>query len=222
MNLTNFSCEMICRPVRVGEESFDLWTAENPDALLAALAEKSSDHPDVVDERLPYWSEVWPSARVLAEAILSAGSLPPGPWLELGCGPGLPGLAASRRGVQGIWSDYMPEALSLAVLNAETAGILSPSTRLLDWRNPPNDLRVPWILAADVAYEDRNFLPLLQCFNALLVPGGTVWLAEPGRSVAKTFFDMLSTENWVIEAGLQIGEVSVWCLHRRQPDSFNE
>ncbi len=215
MHPPDFPCEMTCTPLRIGEESFKLWTAKNPDRLLEALAEKSPDHPDVVDERLPYWAELWPSARVLAEAILTAEVLPAGPWLELGCGPGLPGLAAGRRNRPGIWSDYMPEALSLAGWNAETAGITPPVTRLLDWRSPPDDLHVPWILAADVAYEERNFLPLLECFDHLLLPEGEIWLGEPGRPVAKTFFEMLSTENWRRDRVLRVGEVSVWRLRRK-------
>ncbi|MCH8527056.1 MAG: protein N-lysine methyltransferase family protein [Kiritimatiellae bacterium] len=207
---------MISTTVRVGSESFALWTAKHPDRLLEALAEKAPDHPDVLDERLPYWAELWPSARVLAEAVLTVDSRPEGPWLELGCGPGLPGLAACRRGSRGIWSDYMPEALTLAAWNAQCAGIDSPATQLIDWRNPPDALRVSWILAADVAYEERNFLPLLESFNRLLAPGGEVWLSEPGRPVAKTFFDMLSTEDWLRKNILQVGEVSVWRLQRKK------
>jgi predicted nicotinamide N-methyase len=214
MNPPDFPCEMISAPVRIGSESFTLWTAKNPDRLLEALAEKAPDHPDVLDERLPYWAELWPSARILAEAILTETSRPEGRWLELGCGPGLPGLAAFRRGHPGIWSDYMPEALTLAAWNARCAGIVSPATRLIDWRNPPDDLRVPWILAADVAYEERNFLPLLESFGRLLTPGGEVWLGEPGRPVAETFFEMLSTEGWHREKLLTVGEVSVWRLKR--------
>lgn len=215
MSSPEFPCEMICQSLRIGSESFRLWTAKNPDTLLDALADKEADHPDVVDERLPYWAELWPSARVLAEAVMTAVHLPPAPWLELGCGPGLPGLAASRRGLEGLWSDYMPEALRLAAHNAETGGINAPATRLIDWRSPPDDLNVPWILAADVAYEERNFLPLLECFETLLAPGGEIWLAEPGRPVARTFFNMLSTENWSRKKQVQIGDVSVWRLTKK-------
>lgn len=214
MHPPSFPCKMIQHEVLIATESFALWTAESLDDLLEALADKPADHPDVVDERLPYWAELWPSARALAEQILTADSLPQGPWLELGCGPGLPGLAASRRGIDGIWSDYIREALDLARWNATTEGISSPQTRLLDWRNPLDSLRVPWILAADVAYEERNFLPLLTCFASLLTSDGEVWLSEPGRPVAKTFFDMLSTENWTRSKKLQVGEVTVWCLKR--------
>lgn len=211
----DFACEMHAEEVRIGGETFTLWTAKDPELLLEALAAKAPDHPDVLDERMPYWAELWPSARVLAEAILTQPSLPGVPWLELGCGPGLPGLAAHRRGCRGIWSDYLPEALSLAAWNAHGSGIASPATRLIDWRSPPEDLRVPWILAADVAYEERNFLPLLESFDGLLAPGGEVWLGEPGRPIAQTFFDMLSTEGWERESLLQIGEVTVWRLRRR-------
>lgn len=216
MNDPEFPCEMQCREVRIGQELFTIRTAKSLDPLLEALAEKAADHPDVVDERLPYWAELWPSARVMAEAILTSQSLPPGPWLELGCGPGLPGLAASRRGRSGIWSDYMPEALQLSAWNARCNGIAHPQTRLLDWRAPPADLRVPWILAADVAYEARNFPPLLACLDTLLMPEGEFWLGEPGRPVAQRFFEQLRASGWTTEPTLQIGEVRVWRIRRHR------
>ena len=50
-----------------------------------------------VDERLPYWADLWPSARVLAERLLGmegAGRT----LLELGCGAGLASVAAALAG----------------------------------------------------------------------------------------------------------------------------
>jgi predicted nicotinamide N-methyase len=214
MEHSGFSCELVLLPIRIASEPFSVWTVKNPEMLLDTLAQKPSDHPDVLDERMPYWAELWPSARVLAEAIVTADTLPECDWLELGCGPGLPGLAASRKGRKGIWSDYIPEALRLAGLNAQTEGVKEPVTRLIDWRDPPADLNVSWILAADVAYEERNFQPLLQTFDTLLAQGGEVWLAEPGRPVAKVFFDMLAAESWRRRSLVKIGEVTVWCLRR--------
>lgn len=217
MSSFSFPCELNATPVQIGEASFSIWVAKEPERLLDELASRDPGDLDVKDERLPYWAELWPSARALAEAILTTDSLPAAPWLELGCGPGLPGVAARRRGLEGIWSDYMPEALALAALNAETEGCQTPSTLQIDWREPPDDLQVPWILAADVAYEARNFLPLLESFETLLQPNGEIWLSEPGRPVARRFFGMLSAEGWQRETILRLGEVTVWRL--RKPSS---
>jgi len=205
-------CPMRLREIRLGGHALPLWTACDLDPLLEALAQKPAHHPDVVDERLPYWAELWPSSRVLAESILGAEVLPVGPWLELGCGPGLAGLAATRRGREGIWSDYMEEALWLAELNALTLGCLNPQTLRLDWRHPPASPRVPWILAADVAYERRNFDPLLACFAELLLPGGEIWFGEPGRPVAKEFIANLPECGWEAEPLLRMDTVTVYRL----------
>ncbi|MEM9260053.1 MAG: hypothetical protein AAGA62_10425, partial [Bacteroidota bacterium] len=43
------------------------------------------------------------------------------------------------------------------------------------------------VLAADVAYEARNFTPLYHCIRTLLRPGGECWLSEPGRPIAQRF-----------------------------------
>jgi len=193
---------------------FPFWTAVSADPLLDRLTAQADEHPDVVDERMPYWAELWPSARVLAEAILGAENLPDGPWLELGCGPGLAGLAARMRGRPGLWTDYAAEALWLAELNARDNGFADPQTRLLDWREPPADLRVPWILASDVAYEIRHFAPLRNCWDRLLAPGGEIWLGEPGRPIARAFFESFGPAGWRTEERLRVGEVAILRLTR--------
>lgn len=212
-------CPMREQRIDAGGQTFRLWSACDLDPLLDSLSNKPPDDPEVVDERLPYWAEVWPSARLLAEAVMSL-PLPTrsGPWLELGCGPGLAGIAASKRGVPGIWSDYMKEALWLAELNAINAGQENPGVLQLDWREPPGDLRVPWILASDVAYEERNFPPLLDSFEALLLPGGEIWFAEPGRPVARIFMAELAEAAWERHAILQEARITVWRLRRAKAD----
>jgi len=194
-------CPMRHQTVETGKETLTIWTACDVDPLLEELSHRPQDDPDVTDERMPYWAEIWPSAVSLAVTILERReSLPPEPWLELGCGTGLAGVAAARAGRRGLCTDYMREALWLAELNAcENRAAEQMDFRRLDWREPPADLQVPWILAADIAYEDRNFQPLIDCFNRVLSPGGEIWLSEPGRAIAKPFFSALETTGWVVE-----------------------
>src|ERR1700693_4992372 len=57
------------------------------------------DHPYVhtafaQDEYMPYWADLWPAARMLAKVILREKWTPGIEALELGCGLGLPGIAA--------------------------------------------------------------------------------------------------------------------------------
>src|SRR5437762_5099008 len=90
-------------------------------------SDKLLDHPAVraafaADEYMPYWADLWPAARMLAKAILRE------PWsdglhaLEVGCGLGLPGIAALARGLRVTFSDYDATALHFAALNSRLNG----------------------------------------------------------------------------------------------------
>jgi predicted nicotinamide N-methyase len=149
------------------------------------LPESAEDLIDVSDfnedERLPYWAELWPSARALARHLLDEAA-PEGRAIELGCGVALPSLALCWRDVPVIASDYYEEALGFARLNAERNGIRSPETLLLDWRTRPEGLgRFELVIAADVVYERRNAEALAGLLPALVAPGGRVLIADPGR-----------------------------------------
>ncbi|MEO1743353.1 MAG: methyltransferase domain-containing protein, partial [Cyanobacteria bacterium J06629_9] len=129
------------------------------------------DHPSThaafeSDEYLPYWANLWPSAQMLAEAILLADQLPP-VAIEIGCGLGLSGLAALSRGCQVTFSDYDATALQFAAQNARQNGFTQFEIVQMDWRHPPEGLQVPWILAADVIYESRQVLPVVQLINQI-------------------------------------------------------
>ena len=176
-----------CVEARVGDHGYKLWHLPNVDALLDELVAKGADHPDVRDEKLPYWAEIWPSSKALAATLLRDPSLCAGRRVvELGCGPGLAGLVALQQGADVLFTDWMPEALELAALNVRENLGQPARVRLVDWRDPPADLRAEVLLASDCTYEARFFADLYQCFARLLEPGGRVLLAEPGQSLATT------------------------------------
>ena len=54
------------------------------------------------------------------------------------------------------------------------------------------------VLAADVLYEGRFLVPVARALGALLAPGGSALVAEPGREVAAPFFDMLRDDGWQV------------------------
>lgn len=191
-------CPMSCKTHVLHKRDVRIWTACDLDPLLEELERKPDDDPAIIDEQMPYWAELWPAGLALATCILDPRhSRPPGPWLELGCGPGMAGIAAALSGSPGVCTDYQQEAIWLAELNAIENGIDNLSASLLDWRRPPGDQTYPWILASDITYEERNFQPLLDCFETLLAPGGEIWFAEPGRSIAKPFYDQLFENGWM-------------------------
>src|SRR5438552_17234871 len=105
--------------VILGAATFLIDRPTNSDDLL--------DHPAIRaafdrDEYMPYWADLWPSARMLAKAIL-AETWPAGlTALAVGCGLGLPGIAALARGLRVIFSDYDVTAVRFAAPNARVHG----------------------------------------------------------------------------------------------------
>src|SRR5437762_3813775 len=90
-------------------------------------SDKLLDHPAIrsafaADEYMPYWADLWPAARMLAKAILRERWEPGRTALEVGCGLGLPGIAALSQGLHVLFSDYDATALRFAADNARLNG----------------------------------------------------------------------------------------------------
>ena len=155
----------------------------------------------VRDDRLPYWADLWPSSRILADYLLQterAHAHParrPPSLLELGCGLGLVTMAAMRSGYEVLATDYYEDALRFTRANAGRALGREPETRHVDWRNFPADLqRFDRIVAADVLYE-KTYPPLLSAAIArVLAPGGEAIIADPGRIAAPDFLAGLAAD----------------------------
>jgi predicted nicotinamide N-methyase len=140
------------------------------------------------EEFLPYWAELWPSALALAR-VVGARALHGARTLELGCGLGLPSLAAAAAGGRVLATDWSAESVAMTARNAARNG-LAVETLRCSWTEPAPLLeRGPWdlVLASDVLYERRNGEALLPLLPRLLAPRGEVWLAEPGRPPAADF-----------------------------------
>jgi predicted nicotinamide N-methyase len=167
----------------VGVAGRDL-TLLRPRSAESLLDEHAFEH----DEFLPYWAELWPSSVALAR-VVGARALRGARTLELGCGLGLPSLAAAVAGGRVLATDWSSESVAMTARNAERNG-LAVETLRCSWTEPePLLARAPWdlVLASDVLYERRNGEALLPLLPRLLAPRGEVWLAEPGRVPAKSF-----------------------------------
>jgi predicted nicotinamide N-methyase len=173
-----------------------------PRSAEALLSEEAFER----EEFLPYWAEVWSSGVALAETVAEqdvAGAR----VLELGCGLGLPSLAAALGDAVVVATDWSPDALAVLRLNADRHG-LTIETALVDWADPAQlAARAPWdlVLAADVLYERRNADQLLELLPQL---GNAVLFADPGRPHAKTFVDR-AAERWAIDEVARRGAVVV-------------
>ncbi len=150
------------------------------------------------DERLPYWADIWPSGRVLAEA-LAHRPLAGLRVAELGAGLALPSLVAARGGADVLVTDWYDDALAFAQVNASRHGVPIRTLRV-DWRDPPGELVAvaPFdlILAADVLYETRNVEPLASLIDRLAGARSEVIVADPRRPDARRLFDRLGATGW--------------------------
>jgi predicted nicotinamide N-methyase len=144
------------------------------------------------DEFLPYWAELWPSGVALARAV-AARDVRGLRVLELGCGLGLPSLAAALRGADVLATDWAGEAVALLRRNAARNGA-TLRAEVVRWDEPEPLLReAPWdlVLGADLLYEARNAGQLAALLPSL---GGELLLAEPGRPYARAFLERIAAE----------------------------
>ena len=149
------------------------------------------------EEFLPYWAELWPSSLALARAV-AARALRGARTLELGCGLGLPSIAAALAGGRVLATDWSEEAVAMTAANAERNDAML-ETLVCTWTAPePLLARAPWdlVLASDVLYEARNGDVLLELLPRL---GDDVWLADPGRRPAERFLDA-ARRDWEISS----------------------
>ena len=163
--------------------------------------EKSSKTP--LEDHIPYWTELWPSARGLAlHLALNKALVLDKSILEIGCGLGLPSLVATKIGAsQVVASDLINDALYHVNANAKLNQInKNLSTQVMDWTNLDMATlqEMDLILAADIVYEKRfvhHFIDLIdkiknQNLNIAII------IAEPKRSVAATMIkDIIKMKN---------------------------
>ena len=192
--------ELVEETVQAGPLKLGILRPPDPAALIDIERFKE-------EEYMPYWAELWASGVRLAAAVADR-DVSGLAVLELGCGLGVPSVAAALGGAQVLAVDWAQEALDVTQQNAERNGA-SVETLRADWSKPETLLaRAPFdlVLCADVLYETRNVDALLELLPKLTAE---VLLGEPGRQTAGRFFE-LAERDW--EIGRE-GEVSV--LRRR-------
>jgi predicted nicotinamide N-methyase len=162
----------------------------DPEALL-------DEHAFEHEEFLPYWAELWPSSLALAQAV-GGRALRGARTLELGCGLGLPSIAAALAGARVLATDWSSAAVAMTKANAERNGARL-ETLVCSWTSPgPLLEQAPWdlILGSDLLYEQRNVETLLDLLPRL---GADVLLADPGRKPAERFV-AAAREAWEVDS----------------------
>lgn len=178
-----------------GGNEYLLYKITNLDDVLNAAIQK----PGNANEYSPYWAELWPASLALAQFLSRCDFLNGKKCIELGCGLGLAGIAARGQGADVRLSDIESDALRMAELNWIVNFRERAKITLLDWRNISLKQQFDVVLAADVAYESELFEPLIQVFKTLLKPGGNIYLSEPDRPIAHSFFAMLDQKGFVFK-----------------------
>jgi len=195
--LSRFDVEV--REQQVGQHAFRLLAVRDPDVLLNAVTPADF----AVDERLPYWAELWTSSIALAAHCGDHTALHGKRVLDLGCGLGLTGIAAARRGASVVFADYEEDAVRFARWNARmnlrAADFARCAFRVADWREPGALESFDIVLGADIVYERRHFAPLLQSLHATVGDGGEAWLAEPDRALGSDFIALARADGWTVD-----------------------
>ena len=165
----------------------------HPDSADALIDEEEFD----LDERLPYWAVIWPSAITLSRYILGR-DLSGKRVIELGCGVGLPSAVALDRGAEVTATDHYQAALEFTRHNAWINTERDLTVAHLDWHSAAaNDLgKFDLVLAADVLYEQRNVPTLAALIPDLLAPNGKALISNPCRRDTPDFHEIIQAKGF--------------------------
>lgn len=134
----------------------------------------------------PYWAHLWTGSRALTRLVATEIDCAGRRVVEIGCGLGLAGIVAARRGATVTLIDSAWEGACFAAANARLNGCGAHVIQA-DLRSPGLRGTFDYGLAADITYD-----PLLQRavagFLAVhLAPHGRAWCAESVRTVDQGF-----------------------------------
>jgi predicted nicotinamide N-methyase len=188
--------------IQIGDRSLQITRPVDAESLLEEEAFER-------EEFLPYWAELWPAGRALAE-VVGERDVAGLSVVELGCGLGLPSLVAALGGARVLATDWSPDAIELLRTNAEQNAV-ELEAAVVPW-NAAEELlaRAPFdlVLASDVLYERRNADELLELLPQL---GGEVLVADPSRPFTKSFLER-AAKQWTLKQRATRGSVTIWSL----------
>jgi predicted nicotinamide N-methyase len=147
------------------------------------------------------WSlfgQVWPSGRVLAEAMFSfeiAGKR----ILEVGCGLGLSSLVLQRRKADITASDQHPLAESFLARNAKQNDLPTLTYRDLHWATPDRKLgRFDLLIGSDILYERDHIDLLTTLLKRHALDSAEIVFTDPGRGNSAPFTRALAEQGYSV------------------------
>ncbi len=164
-------------PLRFGEVAVTLLVVKRlEDHVDAEALLRDADAPEP-----PYWAHLWAGSRALARLVATQVDCRGRRVLDIGCGLGLAGIAAARRGATVAMIDAAGAAVRFArasaALNRCAAAVMQT-----DLRHPGLRGRFDYCLAADVTYDPALQTALAGFIADHLEPGGRAWCAESVRA----------------------------------------
>lgn len=144
----------------------------------------------------PYWSQVWPAAKALAEFLLQHPHYTEKQRVvELGAGLGLPSLVAARTAAHVLCTDMVAEAVAAVRQSVAHQNLPNVAAEVLDWQGLPQGLLADVVLLSDINYEPAAFALLQTVIASFLQKGTTIILSTPQRLMARDFIAPLLVDS---------------------------
>jgi predicted nicotinamide N-methyase len=181
-----------------GTDSLDILKVADPAGVFDALAEDAERAGSDELSWEPYWAEAWESAVGVGQKLLDM-DLAGLSVLDLGCGIGIAGAVAAKRGANVVMADAAPPSLLFARLNS-WPWRERVTVNLCDWQSDilaarPFDL----IIGADILYEQKQWSFLDSFWRNHLHRNAEVLLGEPGRLIDGKFQKWAEGRGWTVQ-----------------------
>lgn len=196
--------ETVTETIHAGSRQVRFTRIADPNRVLSDVAEAEDYRERItgvrLDDdqlRLPYWAEIWDSARGIVQMLghEKDGQLVGQRVLDLGCGMGLVGTLAAMLGAEVTFADLESDALLFARLNS-LPWRRQIRARQLNWRTDRLGRRFDLIIGADILYEQSQWRALERFWREHLADGGQVLLGEPGRPTGDLFINWIQHHRW--------------------------
>jgi|SRR5581483_2453725 len=142
-------------------------------------------------EEPPYWAHLWTGALTLARYVDERIDCRNLDVLDLGCGLGVTGIIASRKGGRVTFADKEPPAVAFATMNAQMNNCPVFEARTLDFTRDTLDSQFSLILGAEILYDCPTFPAVVAFLYRHLTPYGAALFADAGRTNTEEFYRQL-------------------------------
>ena len=187
--------KLIQKTIKLDNLRIKLYQSENLDAYFDAMT--SVDFG--VDERFPYFVNIWESGIQLSNFFLKDYKLSNKNIIELGSGGGIVGITLGLSGNHVLFTDFETDALKLCEINAYLNKFKNYDTLLCDWRNFPEiEKDFDYIIGSDLLYEKRFVMPLYNTVKPFINKGCVFILSDPGRNHIMEFIELFKDDNYKI------------------------